>query len=232
MITKDLNYTRYTNGDGVFSVSTSGTNLTHKWYKNDKLINSTGAGIVEIGNDALTVEDSNGLLRITYEASNVDYDNMTQTTRQTFGLYSNMTNVSRDVYEDKYQVLTIILLVVIGTVCIAVVILLVLVILYFKCRAAHGVCNKCQYEESMEPTERCIIYSYHIVKDCKTDCAILKCMHTMLSGFMRTKKFSGTCVNLLKPMRQQLEEYMKGKITKNDHSEHYIYCIAGNLYGN
>ena len=97
MITKDLNYTQYTNGDGVFSVSTSGTNLTHKWYKNDKLINSTGAGILAFGNDALTIEDSNGLLRITYEASNVDYDNMTQTTRQTFGLYINMTTVSQRV---------------------------------------------------------------------------------------------------------------------------------------
>ena len=91
MITKDLNYTQYTNGDGVFSVSTSGTNLTHKWYKNDKLINSTGAGILEIGNDFVRVEESNGLLRITYETSNVDYDNMTQTTQQTFGLYTNMT---------------------------------------------------------------------------------------------------------------------------------------------
>ena len=92
MITKDLNYTRQNTGSGgVFSVSTSGTNLTHKWYKNDKLINSTGAGILAFGNDALTIEDSNGLLRITYEASNVDYDNMTQTTRQTFGLYTNMT---------------------------------------------------------------------------------------------------------------------------------------------
>ena len=92
MITKDLNYTRHYSGSGgVFSVSTSGTNLTHKWYKNDKLINGIGAGILEIGNDALTVEDSNGLLRITYEASNVDYDNMTQTTQQTFGLYTNMT---------------------------------------------------------------------------------------------------------------------------------------------
>ena len=97
MITKDLNYTRYTNGDGVFSVSTSGTNLTHKWYKNDKLINGTGAGILAFGNDALRVEDSNGLLRITYEASNVDYDNMTHTTQQTFGLYINMTTVSQGV---------------------------------------------------------------------------------------------------------------------------------------
>ena len=92
MITKDLNYTRHSSGSGgVFSVSTSGTNLTHKWYKNDKLINGTGAGILVIGNDTLTVDDSNGLLRITYEASNVDYDNMTQTTQQTFGLYTNMT---------------------------------------------------------------------------------------------------------------------------------------------
>ena len=98
MITKDLDYTRHNSGSGgVFSVSTSGTNLTHKWYKNDKLINSTGAGILAFGNDALTIEDSNGLLRITYEASNVDYDNMTQTARQTFGLYSNMTTVSQEV---------------------------------------------------------------------------------------------------------------------------------------
>ena len=104
MITKDLNYTRHNSGSGgVFSVSTSGTNLTHKWYKNDKLINSTGAGILAFGNDALTVEDSNGLLRITYEASNVDYDNMTQTTRQTFGLYTNVSqgvncvNITREI---------------------------------------------------------------------------------------------------------------------------------------
>ena len=227
MITKDLNYTRHNSGSGgVFSVSTSGTNLTRKWYKNDKLINSTGAGILDIGNDAFTVEDSNGLLRITYEASNVDYDNMNHTARQTFGLYSNMTNVSRDVPvspEDEDQVLTIILPVVLGTACIlAVVILLVLVILYFKCCAAHGVCNKCQYEESMKPTERVILYSCRIVKDCKTDRAILKYMHTMLSDFMREKKFSGKFVNLvLEPMRKQLEENIKGKTTKNDHSEHY-----------
>ena len=95
MITKDLDYTRHNSGSGgVFSVSTSGTNITHKWYKNDRLINGTGAGILAFGDDALRVEDSNGLLRITYEASNVDYDNMTQTTRQTFGLYSNTTYLS------------------------------------------------------------------------------------------------------------------------------------------
>ena len=98
MITKDLNYTRHNSGSGgVFSVSTSGTNLTHKWYKNDKLINGTGAGIIDIGNDALRVKESKGLLRITYEASNVDYDNMNHTTRQTFGLYINMTTVSQGV---------------------------------------------------------------------------------------------------------------------------------------
>ena len=98
MITKDLNYTRQNGGSGgVFSVSTSGTNLTHKWYKNDKPINGTGAGILDIGNDFVRVKDSNGLLRITYEASNVDYDSMNHTTRQTFGLYINMTTVSQGV---------------------------------------------------------------------------------------------------------------------------------------
>lgn len=136
-----------------------------------------------------------------------------------------MTNVSRDVYvttvspEDKDQVITITLPVVLGTICILAVVillvLLVLVILYFKCRAAHGVCNKCQYEKSMKSTERVILYSCRIVKDCKTDRAILKYMHTMLSDFMREKKFSGKFVNLvLEPMRKQLEENIKGKTTK------------------
>ena len=104
MITKDLNYTRHNSGSGgVFSVSTSGTNLTHKWYKNDKLINRTGAGILDIGNDFVRVKESNGLLRITYEASNVDYDSMNHTTRQTFGLYTNVSqgvncvNITREI---------------------------------------------------------------------------------------------------------------------------------------
>ena len=144
MITKDLNYTRYTNGDGVFSVSTSGTNLTHKWYKNDKLINGSGAGILDIGNDALTVEDSNGLLRITYEASNVDYDNMTHTTRQTFGLYTTLVYITVSQNdsastESEGQVLTIALgvLVPIGTLSILANIILT-VIIYFKCRISKA----------------------------------------------------------------------------------------------
>ena len=145
MITKDLNYTRHnSSSDGVFSVSTSGTNLTHKWYKNDKLINSTGAGIVEIGNDALTVEDSNGLLRITYEASNVDYDNMTHTARQTFGLYTTLVYITVSQNdsastESEGQVLTIALGVVvpIGTLSILINIILV-VFICFKCRISKA----------------------------------------------------------------------------------------------
>ena len=140
MITKDLNYTRHNSGSGgVFSVSTSGTNLTHKWYKNDRLINGTGAGILAFGNDSVRVEDSNGLLRITYEVSNVDYDNMTQTTRQTFGLYTNVSQDESASTKSEGQVLTIALgvLVPIGTLSILVNIILV-VFICFKSRISKA----------------------------------------------------------------------------------------------
>uniref|UniRef100_A0A1X7VGJ7 Ig-like domain-containing protein n=1 Tax=Amphimedon queenslandica TaxID=400682 RepID=A0A1X7VGJ7_AMPQE len=85
-ITQDLNYTMNNNGDGgVFTVTSHGTNLMHNWYKNDRLINNTGNGILEISNTSLRVKEVNGSLRIAYVVSNVDYDNTSHSMRQTFG---------------------------------------------------------------------------------------------------------------------------------------------------
>ena len=238
MITKDLNYTRYTNGDGVFSVSTSGTNLTHKWYKNDKLINGTGAGILAFGNDALTIEDSNGLLRITYEASNVDYDNMNHTTRQTFGLYTSFSQDGSDVsIESEGQVLTIALGVValIGTLSIVVNILILVVFICFKCRVSkvqapppkEGIesstaepppnqeeVNKSpsrqqSYKESLTPMEHILISASRLAQDCETDIKFLRCLTEMLTNVLSEIDFDNECTGTLKNMRENIEELIK-----------------------
>ena len=227
MITKDLNYTRQNSGSGgVFSVSTSGTNLTHKWYKNDKLINGIGAGILEIGNDALTVEDSNGLLRITYEASNVDYDNMTQTTRQTFGLYTN----------DDSATIALAVLVPIGTLSILANIILA-VIICFKCK----VCNKlneaqasqqqknielplqgvdrqqsnnskqeadCSKFNSSIPMERILHSAFNLVRDCETNYKFLHCLTMMLTDVVKEMNFDSKCTDTLTAMRNDVEKLM------------------------
>ena len=151
MITKDLNYTRHNSGSGgVFSVSTSGTNLTHKWYKNDKPINRTGAGILDIGNDSVRVEESNGLIRITYEASNVDYDNMTHTTRQTFGLYTSVS-------QDDSATIVLGVLVPIGTLSILANIILVAVIICFKCKVCYKL-NEAQASQQQKNIELSLQY--------------------------------------------------------------------------
>ena len=215
MITKDLNYTRHNSGSGgVFSVSTSGTNLTHKWYKNDKLINSTGAGILAFGNDALTVEDSNGLLRITYEASNVDYDNMTQTTRQTFGLYSNTTYLSVNHTEGMAKDSMIAFNVVVPLLGLSTFALLIICIMlccyiyYLKCTKEPRL--KPRIEEA-EPIDKLTIAVRQFIKNCDTSVILLQALVHMMHDATDAR-----CINQeqrvkLRDIRGLLEE-VKDKI--------------------
>ena len=216
MITKDLNYTRHNSGSGgVFSVSTSGTNLTHKWYKNDKPINRTGAGILEIGNDSVRVEDSNGLLRITYEASNVDYENMTQTARQTFGLYTSVS-------QDNSATIALGVLVAIETLSILILAVFI-IILCFKCRV-----SKAQEEEvdkssrppsrqqsddkeSLTPMQRIILSASSLVRDCETNFDFLHCLTMMLTDVLGERDFDNECTDALTTMRDEMEKLKKSR---------------------
>ena len=220
MITKDLNYTRRNSGSGgMFSVSTSGTNLTHKWYKNDKLINSTGAGILAFGNDALTIEDSNGLLRITYEASNVDYDNMIHTTNQTFGLYTSVS-------QDNSATIALAVLVPIGTLFILTNIILAVIIICIKCKAqasqpkkksrdskqeATHLCKKCLNKKALKPMEHILLCSSSLVRDCETNYEFLDCLTMMFNTVMHKRNIDNECEEALTKMRNEMEKLMKSR---------------------
>ena len=249
MITKDLNYTRHNSGSGgVFSVSTSGTNLTHEWYKNDKPINRTGAGILEIGNDALTVEDSNGLLRIIYEASNVDYDNMTHTTRQTFGLYTSFSQDGSDVStESEGQVLTTRLTIGLGVVALIEtlsipVILIVVVFICFKCKArkkdteppqatqlqsgdsnqeATHYCKKCLKKKVLKPMEHILLCSFSLLRECETNYEFLDCLTMMFTNVMHKRNIDGKCKKALTKMRNEMEKLMESR--KPQKTGAYVY---------
>uniref|UniRef100_A0A1X7VFW9 Ig-like domain-containing protein n=1 Tax=Amphimedon queenslandica TaxID=400682 RepID=A0A1X7VFW9_AMPQE len=134
-ITQDLNYTMDNNGEGVFSVTSRGTNLTHKWYKDGGLVNSTGDSILEISDTSLRVKEVNGSLRIAYVVSNVDYDNTSHSMRQAFGVY----NVScGGITEDSMETLAVpIMGTVIGIlIIICLILVLCLYIIYKKYKSA------------------------------------------------------------------------------------------------
>ncbi|XP_019849020.1 PREDICTED: uncharacterized protein LOC109580387 isoform X2 [Amphimedon queenslandica] len=134
-ITQDLNYTMDSNGEGAFTVTSRGTNLTHKWYKDGGLINSTGDSILEISDTSLRVKEVNGSLRIAYVVSNVDYDNTSHSMRQAFGVY----NVScGGITEDSMETLAVpIMGTVIGIlIIICLILVLCLYIIYKKYKSA------------------------------------------------------------------------------------------------
>ena len=225
-ITEDLDYTRNDNGDGVFSVTSRGTNLAHKWYKNGRLIDPTEDNILEISNTSLRVKETDGSLRIAYEVSNVDYDNTTHSIRQTFGVYHHVS----------YTMILIAAPIMGLAICILIIICLILCICVIHLQkknkrapietelikrdgtksggmqrseedmysCAQG-CIKCNYEQSMKPDERLSLYAIRMVKDCSTDAEFLELLQQFLVKAKSKKKYDNKCRELCNKMIDEVD---------------------------
>ena len=241
-ITKDLNYTRHNNGDGVFSVTSCGTNLTHKWYKNGRLINRTGDNILEIRDTSLRVKEINGSLKIAYEVSNVGYDNMPHSMRQIFGVYSRTIILNFTETAGNSMSITSVAIPMSIIIFILFIICIVLCIwifcLYHKNsgskppddvsrqnsnesghsqnQAQEGECqhdpnpdcNNCQYEQSMKPKERLLLYSSRLVADCETNKDFLKLLRVMLVNAQNERMFNKKCDRFLSRMIADVKDLM------------------------
>lgn len=243
-ITEDLNYTMDDNGEGVFSVTSHGTNLTHKWYKDGGLINSTGDSIVEISDTSLRVKEINGSLRIAYIVSNVDYDNAPHSMRQTFGVYSRIiiqnfteTSTGNSTSITSVAVPMGIVILILFIICIGLCIWIFC--LWHKDKngskpqddfsrqtsnlSGHSQnqlaqeecqhdpnpdCTRCQYEQSMKPKERLLLYSSRLVTDCETNKDFLKLLRMMLVNAQNERAFNKKCDGFLSRMITDIKGLM------------------------
>ena len=242
-ITEDLNYTRNNNGDGVFSVTSCGTNLTHKWYKNGGLINRTGDNILEISDTSLRVKEINGSLRIAYVVSNFDYDNTPHSMRQTFGVYSRtIIQNSTETAGNSMSITSVAVSMSIITVILFIICIVLCIWIFCLWHKDSGSkppddvsrqnsnesrhsqnqtlqegerqhdpnpdCNNCQYEQSMKPKERLLLYSSRLVADCETNKDFLKLLRMMLVNAQNERVFNKKCDRFLSRMIADVKDLM------------------------
>ena len=224
-ITEDLDYTRNNNGDGVFSVTSCGTNLTHKWYKNGGLINRTGDNILEISDTSLRVKEINGSLRIAYEVSNVDYDNTPHSMRQTFGVYSHVSCTNGGITDNSMQMILIAVSIIMGSaICILTIICLILFIYLQKKNKSTSKRTvefdditvpessdnmQCDEVDACEPDERLYVYALRMVKDCNTDTDFLELLQQLLLMAKNKKKYSNKFRELCNTMFYEVGAIME-----------------------